>query len=218
MNKLIRPKDLKPLFKNGMSLMIGGFLDCGTPDEIIDMLIDWNIKDLTIICNDTGFIDKGIGKLVVNRQIKKVIASHIGTNSETGNKMLSGEINVELSPQGTLVERIRAAGSGLGGVLTKTGIGTIVEKGKEKIKVNGEDYLLETPIKADVALIDGTKVDGFGNVFYKGTTKNFNPYMAMAAETVVVEAEHFIKNDALNPEMIMTPGTLVNHIVKKEEF
>lgn len=218
MNKLVSLKDLKSFFKNGMTIMIGGFLDCGTPDDIVDMLVDWNVKDITIICNDTSFIDKGVGKLVVNDQIKKVIASHIGTNPETGKRMLSGEIEVELSPQGTLIERIRAAGSGLGGVLTKTGLGTIVEEGKEKIKVNGEDYLLETPIKADLALIKGTIVDEFGNIFYKGTTKNFNPCMAMAAETVIVEPEKFLKGDALDPEIIMTPGPLVDYIVKKEEF
>ncbi|AOR23666.1 3-oxoacid CoA-transferase subunit A [Clostridium taeniosporum] len=216
MNKIVKLEDLTSIFKNGMTIMIGGFLDCGTPETIIDMLVKLNIKELTVIGNDTGYPDKGIGKLVVNGQVKKVIASHIGTNPETGRRMNSGEMEVELSPQGTLIERIRAAGSGLGGVLTQTGIGTIVEDGKRKISIDGKEYLLELPLKADVALVKGSIVDEFGNACYKGTTKNFNPYIAMAADNVIMEAENLVKCEELNREDIMTPGVLVNYIVKEE--
>ena len=215
MNKIVKLEDLKSIFKDGMTIMIGGFLDCGTPDTIIDMLVDLNIKDLTIIANDTGFPDKGIGKLVANGQVKKVIASHIGTNPETGRRMNTGEMEVELSPQGTLIERIRAAGSGLGGVLTPTGLGTILENGKRKITINNNDYLLELPLKADVSLVKGSIVDEFGNTYYKATTKNFNPYIAMAAKTVVMEAEDLVKCEQLRTEDIMTPGVLVNYIIKE---
>ncbi|NFQ57722.1 3-oxoacid CoA-transferase subunit A [Clostridium botulinum] len=215
MNKIVKLEDLKSIFKDGMTIMIGGFLDCGSPETIIDMLVNLNVKNLTIIGNDTGYPDKGIGKLVVNGQVKKVIASHIGTNPETGRRMNSGEMEVELSPQGTLIERIRAAGSGLGGVLTSTGIGTIVEKGKRKILIDGKEYLLELPLKADVSLVKGSIVDEFGNTCYKGTTKNFNPYIAMAADTVKMEAENLVEFEELNREDIMTPGVLVNYIIKE---
>ncbi|MBN1055578.1 3-oxoacid CoA-transferase subunit A [Clostridium botulinum] len=216
MNKIVKLEDLKSIFKDGMTIMIGGFLDCGSPETIIDMLVNLNIKNLTIIGNDTGYPDKGIGKLVVNGQVKKVIASHIGTNPETGRRMNSGEMDVELSPQGTLIERIRAAGSGLGGVLTSTGIGTIVEKGKRKILIDDKEYLLELPLKADVSLVKGSIVDEFGNTCYKGTTKNFNPYIAMAADTVIMEAENLVEFEELNREDIMTPGVLVNYIIREE--
>ena len=216
MNKVVRSEDLKSIFRDGMSIMIGGFLDCGTPDSLIDMLIDLDIKDLTIIGNDTGFPDKGIGRLVVNNQVKKVIVSHIGTNHETGKKMIDKEIDVEFFPQGTLVEKIRAGGSGLGGVLTKTGLGTIVEEGKQKVIIDGETYLVELPLKADIALIKGSLVDLFGNICYKGTAKNFNPYMAMAASIVIVEAEELIDCEKLETESVMTPGVLVDYIVRGE--
>ncbi len=215
MRKITKLINLKSLFKDGMTIMVGGFLNCGTPENIIDFLVNLNIKNLTVICNDTAFPDKGIGKLIVNGQVSKVIASHIGTNPETGKKMNSGELEVELSPQGTLIERIRAAGSGLGGVLTPTGVDTIVEKGKQKVNVNGKKYLLELPLSADISLIKGSLVDEFGNTFYRAAAKNFNPYMAMAGNTVIVEADKLVKADELNKENIMTPGILVDYIVKE---
>lgn len=216
MNKVVKFRDLKSIFKDGMTIMIGGFLDCGTPDGLIDMLINLNTKNLTIIANDTAFPDKGIGKIICNGQAKKVIASHIGTNPITGTKMINGDIEVELSPQGTLIERIRAGGSGLGGVLTQTGLGTVVEKDKKKLKISGKEYLLELPLKADVALVKGSIVDEFGNTCYRGTTKNFNPYMAMAADIVIVEAERLVKCEQLQTEYAMTPGVLVDYIVREE--
>lgn len=213
MNKIVKPEDIKEIFRDGMSIMIGGFLGCGTPHKIIDLLIELNIKDLTIIANDTSFVDRGIGRLVVNRQVKKVITSHIGTNSETGRLMNEGLMEVELVPQGTLIEKIRAGGSGLGGVLTPTGVGTVVEEGKQKVTIEGREYLIELPLKADLAIIRGTIVDEFGNTFYKGTTRNFNPIIAMAGEKVLVEAEKLVKVGELNPDYVITPGVLVDYII-----
>jgi acetate CoA/acetoacetate CoA-transferase alpha subunit len=210
----VKPQDIKHLFRDGMSIMIGGFLGCGTPHKIIDLLIELNVKDLIIIANDTSFIDKGVGRLVVNRQVKKVITSHIGTNSETGRLMNEGLMEVELVPQGTLIERIRAGGSGLGGVLTPTGVGTMVEKGKQKVVIEGREYLIELPLKADLAILRGSIVDEFGNTFYKGTTRNFNPIIAMAGEKVVVEAEKLVKVGDLNPDYVITPGVLIDYIIE----
>lgn len=191
-NKLVSMEEAVSHVKDGMTVFIGGFLGVGTPEKIIDALIAKGVKDLTVIANDTGFPDKGIGRLVVNNQVKKVIASHIGTNPETGRKMQSGEMEVELAPQGTLAERVRAGGNGLGGILTPTGIGTIVEEGKEVLTVDGKKYILEKPLRADVALLNGSVVDELGNVIYAKTTKNFNPMMATAADTVIVFAEKLV--------------------------
>ncbi|GMQ61013.1 3-oxoacid CoA-transferase subunit A [Vallitalea maricola] len=213
MNKLVSKDDLKPLLKDGSVIMVGGFLGCGTPEKIIDLIIEMGIKDLTIIGNDTSYEDKGIGRLIVNRQVKKVITSHIGTNPVTGELMNSGELEVELSPQGTLIERIRAGGFGLGGVLTPTGVGTLVEEGKEIIKVKDKDYLLEMPLRADLAIVRGSVVDKFGNTIYKGTTRNFNPMIAMAADTVIVEAEELVETGELDKESIITPGVVVDYII-----
>ena len=214
MNKVVKSEEINSIFKDGMTVMIGGFMNCGTPEKLVNMLVALNIKELTIIANDTGFPDKGIGKLIVNGQVKKVIASHIGTNPETGKKMATGELDVELSPQGSLIERIRAGGAGLGGILTQTGLGTLVEYGKQKIIVSGKEYLLELPLRADVALIRGSIVDELGNIYYKGTTKNFNPYIAMAADIVIVEAEELVKVGKMKAEDVATPGLLVDYIVK----
>ena len=197
-----------------MTVFIGGFLGVGTPEKIIDALIAKGVKDLTVIANDTGFPDKGIGRLVVNNQVKKVIASHIGTNPETGRKMQSGEMEVELAPQGTLAERVRAGGNGLGGILTPTGIGTIVEEGKEVLTVDGKKYILEKPLRADVALLNGSVVDELGNVIYAKTTKNFNPMMATAADTVIVFAEKLVKVGEIDPDHVMTSRIFVDYIVK----
>ncbi len=152
-------------------------------------ILDSNVKDLTLIANDTAFIETGVGPLIMNRRVKKVIASHIGTNPETGRQMIAGELDVELVPQGTLAERVRAGGSGLGGVLTPTGVGTVVEEGKEKLTVDGREYLLEKPLRADVALLKAYKADKAGNLVYHRSARNFNPLMALAADTVIVQVE-----------------------------
>lgn len=202
--------------KDGMTIMIGGFMGVGTPEFIIDAMVERNVKDLTIIANDTSFPDRGLGKLVVNKQVKKVIASHIGLNPETGRQMNNGELIVELVPQGTLVEQIRCGGAGIGGFLTETGVGTIVEEGKQKIKIGDKEYILELPLRADVAIIGGSVVDKQGNVFYNASTRNFNPIMAAAADTVIVGAERIVEVGDIEANHVMTPGIFVDHIVGGE--
>jgi len=200
--------------KDGMTVAVGGFIGAGTPEKLIDAVIAKGIKDLTLICNDTALPDKGVGKWVVNRVVSRIIVSHIGTNPETGRQMNAGELEVELVPQGTLAERVRAAGAGLGGILTPTGIGTVAEEGKEKITVNGKEYLLELPLKADVALLKGSIVDKKGNIYYKKATRNFNPLMATAADLVIVEAEKIVEVGELDPTDVMTPSIFVDIIAK----
>ncbi|MBV7276654.1 3-oxoacid CoA-transferase subunit A, partial [Clostridium sp. PL3] len=163
MDKVKSIDEVMEYIKDGMTVMIGGFMGAGTPEPIIDAIVKKGVKDLTIIANDTGFPDKGIGKLIVNKQAKKVIASHIGLNPETGRQMNAKEIAVDLVPQGTLAEQIRCGGSGIGGFLTETGVGTIVEEGKQKVKVGDKEYLLELPLRADIAIIGGSIVDKKGN-------------------------------------------------------
>jgi acetate CoA/acetoacetate CoA-transferase alpha subunit len=214
LNKLITIDEAIDMIQDGMSIMVGGFMGCRNPFKIVDAMIAKGIKDITLIANDTSFPEVGIGKLIVNKQVKKVIASHIGLNKETGNQMNAGEIEVELVPQGTLAERIRAAGAGLGGILTPTGIGTVVAEGKQIIEVDGKKYLLEKPLKADISLIVGAKVDKKGNIRYKKATRNFNPIMATAADLVIVEADEIVEVGDIDPDDIMTPGIFVNYIVK----
>jgi acetate CoA/acetoacetate CoA-transferase alpha subunit len=193
--------------------MIGGFLGCGTSEIMMDAIVEKGVKDLTIIGNDTGFETIGAGKLVTAKQVSHIIATHVGTNKQTGIQMSSGETKVTLVPQGTLVEQIRAAGMGLGAVLTPTGLGIMVAEGKDVITVDGKEYLLEKPVKADVAILKGTIVDKAGNVYYEGTTKNFQQVMALAADTVIVEAEKLVEVGELDPNMVMTPAILVDYIV-----
>ncbi len=215
MKKIITAMEAVEHIKDGCSIMVGGFLGVGTPEKLIDAIVEKGVKDLTIIANDTSFIDKGVGRLVANKQVKKVITSHIGTNPETGNQMNSGELDVELVPQGTLAERIRARGAGLGGVLTPTGIGTVVAEGKESLTIDDREYLLEKPLGADVALIGGYIVDTHGNTSYKSTSRNFNPLMATAADIVIVGAEEIVEIGELNPEEVVTPKIFVDYIVKE---
>lgn len=214
MKKIVSMEEAISHIKDGMTVHIGGLLAVGTPENIITALIEKGVKDLTIVANDTGYPDRGIGRLVLNNQVKKVIASHIGTNPETGRRMQSGEMEVELVPQGTLAERVRAAGCGLGGVLTPTGLGTIVAEGKDIVTVDGKDYLLEKPIKADVALLLGTTVDKAGNVIFAKTTKNFNPLMGTAADLVIVEAEKIVEVGEIDPDHVMLSKIFVDYIVE----
>jgi len=203
--------------KDGMTIAFGGFMGVGTPEKFVDAILAKGVKDLTIICNDTAFPHNGVGKLVVNKRVKKCIVSHVGTNPETGRQMNAGEMEVELVPQGTLIERIRAAGAGLGGVLTPTGIGTVVEEGKQKLNIQGKDYLLELPLKADVAMLQGSIVDKKGNVYYSKSTRNFNPIIATAADLVMVQAEKLVEVGELDPSDVMTPSVFVNIIVDGRE-
>ncbi len=216
MAKIISAKEACSFIKSGMTLLVGGFLKCGTPMEVIKEILKTDIKDLTLVANDTSYIDSDRGTLVVNKRIKKVIASHIGLNPETGRQMNAGELEVELVPQGTLAERIRAAGAGLGGVLTPTGIGTEVQNGKQVLNIDGKDYLLEKPLKGDVALVYGSKVDRAGNIAFVGTSRNTNVVMATAADIVIVEAEEFI-DGYLDPNEVVIPGLFIDYIVKTKD-
>lgn len=211
--KVISYDEAVELLKPGMIVMIGGFLGVGTPEGIIDKIVDKKIGELTVIGNDTAFEDRGIGKLVKNKLCKKVIVSHIGTNPETQKQMIAGELEVELVPQGTLAERVRAGGAGLGGILTPTGVGTLVENGKKIIEIDGKKYLLELPLRADVALIKAKKCDYYGNLVYNLTATNFNPIMAMAADLVIVEVEEIVPVGAIGPDEVKTPGVIVDYVV-----
>ncbi|MBK5261483.1 MAG: 3-oxoacid CoA-transferase subunit A [Peptostreptococcaceae bacterium] len=212
-NKIIDIKKATDLIKDGMTIMVGGFLGNGSPHKLIDALVEKGVSNLTLICNDTAFTDYGVGKMVVTKQFEHIIASHVGTNRETGKQLNEGTTKVVLVPQGTLAEQIRAGGAGLGGVLTPTGIGTIVEEGKEKIIIDNKEYLIEKPLRADVAIIAGSIVDTFGNVYYEGSTRNFNPLMATAADIVIVEAEEVVEAGMIKQENVVTPGMFVDYIV-----
>ena len=204
MKKVLSVKDAINLIQDGASVMISGFLDCGAPQILVDELVNQNKQNLTMIANDTTFPHLDKGKLIVNKQVKKLITTHIGTNPETGRQMQAGEIDVELIPMGTFIEKIRAKGSGLGGVLTPTGVGTILEENKQVMEIDGKRFIYEKPLGADFALIYGSKVDKHGNVSLYGTTKNFNQVMATAAETVIVQADELV--ETLDPNEVTIPG------------
>ncbi|HNV82418.1 MAG: CoA transferase subunit A [Tenuifilaceae bacterium] len=214
-SKQISVTEAVSMIKDGMTVMIGGFMAVGSPISIIDKMVESGVKNLTIICNDTAFPDKGIGKLVANKQVKKIITSHIGTNPSTIEQFNNKEIDIEFNPQGTLVERIRSAGAGLGGFLTPTGLGTVVQNGKQVINVDGRDYLLEKPLKADVALLGASISDTYGNLFYKGSSQNFNTAMATAADLVIAEAEEIVEAGKIAPENVATQSIFVHYIVKR---
>ena len=216
--KIITRADFVAKIPNGASILVGGFMNIGTAESIIDEMLKTDVKDLTIICNDAGLPGVGVGKLIDAGKVKKLIASHIGLNPIAGQKMTSGELEVELVPQGTLAERIRIGGAGLGGFLTPTGIGTIVQEGKQILEVDGRNYILEKPLKADFAFLLGHVVDKKGNVVYSKTTRNFNPLMATAAECVVVEARKVVEIGDINPDHIITPHIFVDYIVEDEKI
>jgi len=213
LNKLINIEQAIDLIKDGDIIFVGGFLGVGSPHRLIDALVKRGTKNLILICNDTGTPEVGVGKLVVNKQFRKIIASHIGTNKETGRQMMEGETEVELVPQGTLIEQIRSAGYGLGGVLTPTGLGTEYAKGKQIINVDGKDYLLEKPLFADVAIIAATKADKFGNLFYHGATRNFNNITSSAAKITIAEVEELVEIGDIDPDIVHTPGIFVEYLV-----
>jgi len=213
MNKVIKLNAAVEKIKEGDTLLIGGFLGVGSPHRCIDELIRQGTRNLTLVCNDSGFPDIGVGKLVVNKQFSKIIASHIGTNKETGRQMMGQETTVVLVPQGTLVEQIRAGGFGLGGVLTQTGLGTKVAEGKQTLSLDGKTYLLERPIRGNVALIYANKVDTYGNMVFHGAARNFNTVMASAADIVIVEADEVVEIGTLDPDHIHCPGVFVDYVV-----
>ncbi|MBV9248964.1 MAG: 3-oxoacid CoA-transferase subunit A [Acetobacteraceae bacterium] len=198
---------------DGASLLIGGFMAVGTPERLIDEIVRQEKRHLTVIANDTAQPGVGIGKLVSAKLVDRVIASHIGLNPETQHQMMSGELKVELVPQGTLIERIRAGGYGLGGILTPTGVGTEVEQGKHKFVLNGQTYLVELALKADFALVQAFVADYLGNLSYVLTARNFNPLAAMAGGTVIACAEHILPTGFISPDHVVTPAPLVDFLV-----
>lgn len=216
MDKLIDLKQLDDLFENGMRIMIGGFLNCGTAETVLDYVNQLDLKDLTIIVNDAGFNHKSKGRFLAEADINKMITTHIGTNPDVGKKMNSGEMIVDLIPQGTLIEQIRCEGAGLGGVLTPTGIGTKAEEGNQVMELNGEKYILAEPVGADIAIVKAWKADKSGNLIYRYSAKNFNPIIAMAADTVIVEAENVVENGMLENNNIMTSNIFVDYIIESE--
>ena len=213
MKRAIRPEEAAEMIPDGAVVMIGGFMGVGTPDRLITAMVARGVKDLTVIANDAALPGKGIGKLVAAHAIAKAIMSHIGLNPEIQRQMIAGEVEVELVPQGTLVERIRAGGVGLGGVLTATGLGTPVAEGKRVIEVDGASYLLETPLKADFSLLRAYQADYAGNLCYSLTAHNFNPVMALAGATVIAEPDVIVPVGVIPPDTVKTPGVLVHQLI-----
>lgn len=208
--------DAVAMIPDGASLMVGGFMGVGTPERVIDELVRQGKRNLTVIANDNAMPGRGIGKLVSAGLVGRTIASHIGLNPETQQQMIAGKMQVDLVPQGTLIERIRAGGFGLGGILTPTGVGTVVEEGKQVIEVNGRKFLLETALRADFALVGAFLADHSGNLTYALTSRNFNPVIAMAADTVIVTAEHIVPVGVIAPDQVMTPAPVVDYLVTNE--
>jgi acetate CoA/acetoacetate CoA-transferase alpha subunit len=215
-NKAISLTRAVEMIPDGATLMIGGFLGVGSPHRLIDELVRQGRNNLTVIANDTARPELGIGKLIVAKLVRKAIVSHIGTNPETQRQMINGDLVVELAPQGTLAERIRAAGYGLGGVLTPTGLGTTVAEGKRTVEIDGRSFLLELPLKADFALLAARRADYNGNLDYTLTARNFNPIMAMAAGTVIAEAKEIVPVGVIPPDDVITPYVLVDYLIEKE--
>jgi acetate CoA/acetoacetate CoA-transferase alpha subunit len=213
--KGIRIAEAVELIPDGASLMIGGFMGVGTPERVIDELVRQARGGLTVIGNDSARPGVGIGKLIDARLVSRLIVSHIGTNPETQRQMIAEELEVELVPQGTLAERIRAGGFGLGGVLTATGVGTLVQEGKQTIEIEGRTYLVELPLRADFALIKARRSDYKGNLDYSLTARNFNPVMAMSADTVIAEATQIVPTGVISPDEVNTPGAIVDYVIQR---
>lgn len=211
---IISPREAADMIPDGASVMFGGFMTCGGSKTVVEALVEAGRKDLTMICNDTGLPGRGVARLIENKMVRSLKATHVGLTPETGRQINAGEIEYELMPQGTFVERIRAAGAGLGGFLTPSGVGTIVAEGKQLINMDGRDYLLELPLKADFAVLRGHKADKSGNIYYRRATRNFNVAMATAAKTVIAEVEHIVEAGELDPDLVMTPGVFVDYLVQ----
>jgi acetate CoA/acetoacetate CoA-transferase alpha subunit len=211
--KAVSAEQAIAMIPNGASVMVGGFMGVGTPERLLDELVRQNKSELTIISNDAAVPGRGVGKLFDASLVATLTASHIGLNPKVQQQMMANKVAVNLVPQGTLVERIRAGGCGLGGVLTPTGVGTIVEEGKQKIEVNGRSFLLETALRSDFALIHAFLADYLGNLSYALTARNFNPVMAMAADTVIVTAENIVPVGVISPDHVVTSAPLVDYLI-----
>jgi acetate CoA/acetoacetate CoA-transferase alpha subunit len=218
LKKTIRVADAVSPISDGASIMIGGFMGVGTPQRLINELVRQRKQNLVVIANDTARPGVGIGKLIDAGLVRKAIVSHIGTNPETQRQMIAGTLEVDLVPQGTLVERIRAAGYGLGGVLTLTGLDTVVQEGKQTVVVDGRTFLLERPLQADYAFLNAKQADYYGNLAYALTARNFNPIMAMAAATVLAEPQSIVPVGVIPPDAVMTPAVLVTHLILREQL
>lgn len=211
--KIISPDEIKKYLRDEMSIMFGGFMGVGTPAKLIDIILASGVKNLTIIGNDTAFVDTGVGPLIMQNRVKKIIASHIGTNPETGKKMIAGDIEVELIPQGTLAERIRAGGAGLGGILTPTGVGTLVAENKQVLTIDDKAFLLERPLRADLAIVQAYQGDYSGNLAYQYSARNFNPLVATAADLVIAQVDQLVEVGEMHPDAVMTPAALVDFMI-----
>jgi acetate CoA/acetoacetate CoA-transferase alpha subunit len=214
MKTLVSPKEAVALIPDGATVMIGGFMCCGQPLALVDALLEQGATNLTVICNDAGIPGKGVAKLLSAGRVKRLVASHIGLNPEAGEKMNKGELLVDLVPQGTLAERIRCAGAGLGGFLTPTGAGTDVEKGKQKILVDGREYLLETALGADFALVAADLCDTIGNAQIGKSRKNFNIVMAMAAKHAICESRSVVSLGEIEADHVNVPGVFLKSVVE----
>lgn len=215
MKRATRIAEAVEMIPDGATLMIGGFMAVGTPERLVAAIAGRGRRNLTVIANDSARPGLGVGRLISQKCVKRLIVSHIGTNPETQKQMLSGELEVELVPQGTLAERIRAGGYGLGGVLTPTGVGTLAAEGKRAIDIDGQTFLVELPLRADFALIRAAQSDYYGNLVYMLTARNFNPLMAMAATTVIAEADQIVPIGVLSPDQIQTSGVLVDILLER---
>jgi len=211
--RVVTAEEAVAMIPDGASIMVGGFMGVGTPERLLDELVRQKKSGLSLISNDAAIPGTGVAKLFEGAQVSRMIGTHIGLNPKAQQQMLGKQITVDLIPQGTFVERIRAGGCGLGGVLTPTGVGTLVEEGKQKIEVNGKEFLLETALRADFALVHAFLADYLGNLAYALTARNFNPVMAMAADTVIVTAENIVPVGVIAPDHVVTPGPLVDYLV-----
>jgi 3-oxoacid CoA-transferase subunit A len=219
MDKLVASADAAVAdIPDGATIMVSGFGLCGNPENLILALHRKGVKDLTLVSINCGTTDLGLGVLLKARQIRKIVASYVGENKEFERQYLDGELEVELVPQGTLAERIRAGGAGIGGFYTATGVGTKVAEGKETRVIAGREYLLELPLRADFALVYATKADRWGNLVFRKTTRNFGPMMCAAAATTIVEAPQVVAAGELDPDLVHTPGIYVKRVVKGEKY
>ncbi len=218
MNKVSTLAQAMEHIRDGMTLMMGGFGLCGIPENLIGALLEHGAKDLTIISNNAGIDDAGIGLLIANGQVKKMVSSYIGENKALEKRIIEKTIEVELNPQGTLAERVRAGGAGIAAFYTPTGAGTTIAEGKETRQFGGRDHVLEQALRADVAFIKAFRADRHGNLTYRKTARNFNPIMATAAEVVIAEAEEVVEAGQLNPDTVVTPGIFVNLVIKGEQY
>jgi 3-oxoacid CoA-transferase subunit A len=219
MNKVLRSAaDAVATIDNGATIMMGGFGLCGIPENLIAALLAHGAKELTIISNNAGVDDFGIGVLLRARQVRKMISTYVGENKEFERQFLSGELEVELVPQGTFAERIRAGGAGIAGFFTPTGFGTLVAEGKETRAIDGKTYVLERPLTADFAFVKAWKGDRVGNLVYRRTARNFNPVMATAATVTIAEVEHLVEPGEIDPDHVITPGIFVRHVLQGRNY